>query len=321
MPTGPKREEPTSKVKNYQRLLIIIIASLVLSALITPFVFYGIQALRALSPGLDGALDFPFDRVMRRVILIVTLLLLFLERRRLEIRSLAAIGLKKRAGWKRQLSWGWITGVLSLSCMLVIMLAPGSRRFSPDFTGPFNLVYELGKAFVSGAVVALIEEVFFRGFILQSLMKDLRKGAAVVAASLFFAIVHFFNAGDMPALAGLDVTAGFRALVYFFQPLLAPSEVIPGFIGLFLVGIVLACAYIWTGSLYLSIGLHAGWVFAIKGESVFLSRAGRVAPWFYGGGEVVTGVFGWIMLAVVLIILRLFVRPPAPPPSPPPKAS
>ena len=54
----------------------------------------------------------------------------------------------------------------------------------------------------------------------------------------------------------------------------------------------------------MSIGIHAGWIFAIKGESVFLNRLGIVAPWFFGDGNVVTGVFGWIMLLCVLVILR-----------------
>ena len=218
--------------------------------------------------------------------------------------SLSSIGLRRGPGWKSLLRRGWVLGICSLTLMLFVMALFGSRRFDISFSGPWDLTRQLLTAFLSGAVVGSIEEPFFRGFILQSLFKDMRRSAAVIVMSLFFAIVHFFNASDMPPVRGFHPLLGFKALVYFFQPLLSPAEVIPGFIGLFLVGIVLAYAYLRTGSLYLSIGLHAGWVFGIKAESIFFERINAVAPWFFGDGRVVTGVFGWVMLLLMLAVVR-----------------
>lgn len=294
-------------MKSYQRLLLIVLVSLIASCLITPVVFFLLQCMRGISEGMSGALDYPFDRVMRRVVLIVTLLILYRERRKLEIRSLASMGLARGPRWKSLLIRGWILGVFSLTLMLLIMLASGSRRGLLDFSGPWDLTFLIVKYFLTGVVVALIEEVFFRGFILQSLLKDIRRGYAVFWTSLFFAIVHFFNAADMPQSAGFAPLQGFKALIYFFQPLLTPIDWIPGFVGLFLVGIVLASACLRTRSLYMAIGLHAGWVFAIKGEGLFLLRMKAFAPWFFGGGDIVTGVFGWIMLLCMLAILGRFI--------------
>ena len=298
-------------MKAYQRLIVILLVSLFVSCLLCPVVFSLIRAIGSLSPRLSEALDFPFDRVMRRVVLVVTLLALFLDRRRLNIRSLASMGLARRPGWGSLLARGWLLGVGSLSLMLLVMFFMSNRAVEPDYSGAWELVTGVASAFIAGAVVGLIEEVFFRGFVLRSFLADLGGAAAVFWTSVFYAIVHFFNAADLPAPAGFAPLYGFKALAYFFQPLLSPAEWIPGFIGLLLVGVVLAVACIRSRSLYLAIGLHAGWVFAIKGEGLFLSRINRhTAEWFFGGGEVVTGVFGWIMLLAMLLVVRRITRAP-----------
>lgn len=294
-------------MKAYQRLGLIILTSLLLSCLISPVADLALQVLGKLSPAMRRALDFPFDRVMRRVVLVVTILLFYRERAKLEIMSLASIGMRREPGWRSLLGRGWVLGACSLTLMLSVMVLFGSRRPEASSTGSWDLTRQLVIAFLSGTVVGFIEEPFFRGFILRSLFKDMRRSTAVVAMSLFFAIVHFFNASDMPPAQGFHPLLGFKALAYFFQPLLSPTDVIPGFIGLFLVSIVLAYAYLRTGSLYLSIGLHAGWVFGIKAETLFLDRISSVAPWFFGDGRVVTGVFGWMMLLLMLLVVRCVI--------------
>lgn len=287
-------------MKPYQRLAALMLLSVVASCILTPWVALGLAALRDALPGMRESLDFPFDRVMRRVVLVVSVTLLFLDRRRLEIVSLASTGLRGGGRGGRLAAQGWCAGAGALVLMFLVMTLFGSRIPGIFFSGPMELASGLGKAFVAGAVVAFIEEIFFRGFVLQALLRNLSRAASLAAMSAFFAIVHFFNASDMPAAASFDPLLGFKAVAYFFAPLLRPWEVIPGFIGLFLFGAVLGVAVLRTGSLYLAIGFHAGCVFGIKAEVLFLNRAKDVAPWFFGDGRVVTGVFGWIMLLAML---------------------
>lgn len=296
-------------MKPYRRLALVLLASLLASCVLAPWVALLIGALRDSLPGMRDALDFPFDRIMRRVVLVTALLLLFLERRSLRISSFATMGFRDASRARSLLFRGWVLGAGSLAAMLCVMTVCGSRRPGVFFSGPGELALELGKAFLTGAVVAVIEEVFFRGFVLQSLLRDLSRPAAVIAMSAFFAIVHFFNASDMPIPSSFDPLLGFKAVAYFFAPLLKPAEVMPGFIGLFLFGAVLGVAVLRTGSLYLAIGIHAGCVFGVKAEGLFLDRAGGVAPWFFGDGRIVTGVFGWIVLLAMLGALRRCIPP------------
>jgi hypothetical protein len=118
----------------------------------------------------------------------------------------------------------------------------------------------------------------------------------------FFAIVHFFKAHDMPAPRGFDPLIGFKAIAYFSDRS-SPRDVIPASSASSLSA---WCSAARTSgrALYLSIGLHAGWVFGIKAEGLFLDRQNVVVPWFFGDGYVVTGVFGWLMLLLMLAVVR-----------------
>jgi hypothetical protein len=63
---------------------------------------------------------------------------------------------------------------------------------------------------------------------------------------------------------------------------------VPGFFSLTLAGGLLALAYQRTGDLNFSIGLHAGWIFCIKGGGV-LTSPGPAGAWFWGTGKLFDG--------------------------------
>ena len=63
-------------------------------------------------------------------------------------------------------------------------------------------------------------------------------------------------------------------------------------IGLLLIGIVLSYAFLRTGTLYLSIGLHAGWIISIKTVRVFGDYRRESLGWLFGSTDpkIVSGV-------------------------------
>ena len=70
-----------------------------------------------------------------------------------------------------------------------------------------------------------------------------------------------------------------------------PAIAIPTLIGLFLLGIVLGEAYILTGSVYFSIGLHCGFVLGAKmWPKIILNRA--AIPWWIAGGGAIPLIGG-----------------------------
>jgi hypothetical protein len=100
------------------------------------------------------------------------------------------------------------------------------------------------------------------------------------------------------------VTIGFEYLAAVFDRLLLPG-VLPAFFGLFLVGVVL-CIVIWrTRSLLLCLGLHAGWVIAIKLASFSTVKTANFA-YAEGVGRryfLVAEPLAWVSIVLVGVIV------------------
>jgi membrane protease YdiL (CAAX protease family) len=92
-----------------------------------------------------------------------------------------------------------------------------------------NFIFSLGLI----AMIAVSEELIFRGYVLRNLMKSFNKWIALVISAVLFSIVHYSNTG-IPTL---------------------------GFVNVFLGGLVLGVAYIITRSLWLPIFFHLSWNF------------------------------------------------------------
>ena len=74
---------------------------------------------------------------------------------------------------------------------------------------------------------------------------------------------------------------------------------------MFCMGTVLAVLSLWTRSVYIAIGLHAGWVWIMMLFRLFTENQG-VLVWLYGPGEWISkGWVGPIMALTVLITVLL----------------
>lgn len=82
----------------------------------------------------------------------------------------------------------------------------------------------------------------------------------------------------------------------------------PEAVGLFLFGFALNTAAYKSGSLYPSIGLHAGCVFFIRLDDLFIKFQGE-RTMFWGSKLVYDGVIGWVFLMLLACILYRTLRP------------
>jgi len=282
---------------------------LFVSCLIAPFLKYLFDAMvisgsfiKELVNFKEGSYD--FGRVMRRIILAVAAIGIYIFRKPLRIGSFATVGIKHTSGWWEQLRMGFYisTGIFIL--YLVFLWGIGIKVVDIDFRSAGDLFVQLFKILLIAGIVACIEEVFFRGFIFQSLLADMRAVPAICISSIFYSLLHFFKA-KYSVSPGIQPFVGFAVIFYSFENIVVNiSSILPSVIGLFLVGVVLSYACLRTKSLYFAIGLHAGWVFLIKANRLFLDHAGKESGWLYGDSKVVTGILGWILLMVTLILVR-----------------
>jgi membrane protease YdiL (CAAX protease family) len=207
-------------------LLGLVLGLLAITAVTSPWV---VLALRALG------FAFHFSRVYNRIFEILLVLVIVLGWRRLDLGSATQIGLRD-PGWARDLARGLAIGVVGvgagvLACWLGGAMVPQLR---------YDVAKTAGKAVagVLGAVIVGIgEEAFFRGVLLRRFAGDLGRAGGVVLTTAIYAIVHALRPGgphEPNPFAGIERTLA------LFAPLGRP-EVVPSMIGLFGLGLILAC--------------------------------------------------------------------------------
>ena len=82
--------------------------------------------------------------------------------------------------------------------------------------------------------------------------------------------------------------------------------VVAGFATLFLIGLILADARLRTRSLWLPIGLHAGWIFASGAFNKVAHREIVALPWL--GQNLLIGVVPLGVCFVSWVLLRVWLR-------------
>lgn len=258
----------------------------------------------------DGPATYDIGRVTRRLLMVGAIVALIVFRKRLDIGSLATTGLRGSGRGLRELLQGIALGVGSLVLFMVLLTVLGA--WEPRESSK-SVASVLSKSLVAGAGVGIMEEILFRGFLLQSLAVSLGARWALFWSSAFYSILHFFRA-KVYVPVGFDPLIGAKTVGEFFSPLVAEpavlldqarwdESIVPGTVGLLLVGVVLGYAFIRTKRLHMSIGLHGGWVFVLKFQKLFIRRSGDELRWLYGGKEVVTGVLGWVFLLALWALL------------------
>jgi uncharacterized protein len=286
-------------LKDAARLAAYFIAIVLGGALLAPILFWSAQALAA-----HGAFPFlakyDFGRFFHRAILIAAVLLLWPLLRLSNVRGLADLGLAPNPHWTRDVGFGVLLSVIPLLFCAALLIASHVYSFRHVFIWP-----RLGKVLLAAISVPFIEETFFRGIVLGILLRTGRKLLSVVAVSALFAAVHFLKGSEWePAI--VTWTSGFQSIGDAFAGFGDPMMVLGAFATLFLIGCILADARVLTRSLWLPIGLHAGWIFA-SGTFSWLTRGQMVAlPWI--GKNLLVGIIPLGLAAVTWIVMRLWLK-------------
>lgn len=120
--------------------------------------------------------------------------------------------LKLVGNYKKALKWTVIMG-LTLTCYisLNIYITKGVLKF--NYNGTIN-------EFIAHVVIAgVVEEIVFRGFILQRMMKKFSFRISNLISSMLFVVVHFpkwFKSGDFNSIAILNQFCGVFILGLIF---------------------------------------------------------------------------------------------------------
>ena len=164
------------------------------------------------------------------------------------------------------------------------------------------------KIVVYGGVVALglavFQEIVFRGIAMGIFLRAMRPAAALGLSAALFALVHFLN--PPPGLHVIDPDApgvGFELLRKIAGQFSDLRVVLGSLAPLLTLGIVLGYARWRTASLWLPVGLHAGWIFVNELlASVTLATSPDSIMWVISGASLRQGLapLTGIVLAGVL---------------------
>ena len=286
-------------MKDAARLAAYFIAIVVGGALLAPILFWSAQALAA--HGVFPVLaKYDFDTFFHRAILIAAVLLLWPLLRVSYVRGLADLDLAPNPHSTRDVGFGVLLSVIPLLFCGALLIALHVYTFRHVFVWP-----RLGKVLLASISVPFIEETFFRGIVLGILLRTGRKLLSIVAVSALFAAVHFLKGSEWePAI--VTWTSGFQSIGDAFAGFGDPMMVLAAFATLFLIGCILSDARVLTRSLWLPIGLHAGWIFA-SGTFSWLARRQMVAlPWI--GKSLLVGIIPLGLAAITWILMRQWLK-------------
>jgi membrane protease YdiL (CAAX protease family) len=158
---------------------------------------------------------------------------------------------------------------------------------------------------LASIAVPFIEEAFFRGIVLGVLLRTGRKYIAIFAVSAIFAVVHFLKAPERTSEI-VTWTSGFSSIAHAFDGIGDPMMLASALATLFFIGWILADARVLTYSLWLSIGLHAGWIFGSGAFSRLARQQTLAFPWI--GKNMLVGVIPLGIAVLTWIIMRTWLK-------------
>jgi hypothetical protein len=288
----------------FTALVALLVLPLFLGALIAPWVLRVTQHIPAFAE--DG-----LERVASRCVQVVALLLLWPALRWSGLTGEIGDALRPNAARWRDLRQSILAGCVTMLALYTVGWGLGA--YVPDRVnqGPVGVLTEALLFLPGAALVGVLEEAFFRGFVFGALRARLRPVTATLLASAFFSMIHFAR----PQMPDRFVTGGpwdgFLLVPHLFARFHFYKDW-PFAATLLAMGLTLCVLYQRRGNLYLCIGLHAGWVWAMRVGELMLDRAPGTWAFWFGRGDLVGRSPVAMVFILVFLAAAFFVRPARP---------
>jgi membrane protease YdiL (CAAX protease family) len=272
----------------------VLIAGVVAAIIVAPLVAVAVS---------DAGWRFPFPRIFDRTVMATLLIAMLFSARDLNLIPLLKRGFKHPAAPSiARAIRGFVVAMLAIAILFGLALEVGGGGIGNHETAAALIP----KYFLSAIVIAFIEEAFFRAFLLGGMRNDFGDRVALIASAVIYAVAHLVRSPARFYVTGYQPAAGLITLAHSVDQFTTPAIAIPTLIGLFLLGIVLGEAYILTGSVYFSIGLHCGFVLGAKmWPKIILNRA-AIPWWIAGGGAIplIAAPTAWLIAIAIFATLR-----------------
>jgi membrane protease YdiL (CAAX protease family) len=211
--------------------------------------------------------------------------------------------------WKDLLA-GLALGVATLGSLALFMFLTG-RRVTCVLDPATSIPLAVAGYALAALLVSVFEETVARGILFRLWARAWGPVTAALASSLLFAAAHFIN----PSGAAFEVPGFWAAVGSVCASALrldtADAAFWIRFINLAFLGLALCAMVRLTGSIWLAVGAHAGWVWSIKLNNLLTDALPPpLRSRFWGArGDLTDSVIGSAtLLAVLLVVLGLIWR-------------
>jgi uncharacterized protein len=286
-------------LKDAARLAAYFAATILTAAVVAPILYWAAQWFVT-----HGSLSFlaryDFETYFHRALLIAAVVLLWPFLRVANVRSMADLRLAPNPRWSRDALAGILLSAIPLLCCGALLIALDVYSFRHSFAWA-----RFWKMVAASITVPFIEETFFRGIVLGVLLKTGRQYVAIFATSAIFSIIHFLKAPEQTSTI-VTWNSGLNSIAHSFEQFGDATMLLSSFATLFLIGWILADARLLTRSLWLPIGLHAGWIF---GNGIF-NRVARqelpILPWL--GKNLLVGIIPLGVACLTWVLMRSWLK-------------
>jgi hypothetical protein len=280
-------------MRHIRSLLIYFAVVFLGGALLAPWLFWFVHWAAGYWPALRGLAASPFHRYLARALLGLAVIGLVPLLRDAGMFQWRAVGLGKQGRPFRDVLRGLCIGFASLAIVAALALVAHGRTLAP-WPSASHLIHSLLSAALTAGIVAVIEEILFRGALFGVLRKAMPWTVALAVSSAVYSGVHFIQSVNQTG--AIQWNSGFILLVEMFRH---GPPFIPAFLTLSVAGACLALAYQRTGAIYFSIGLHAGWIFWLKSYKLVTQSAVGASSMLWGTDNLIDG---WLALAVLVVV-------------------
>jgi hypothetical protein len=209
--------------QGWLRAIIFLIAYIVL--IIAGALLAGLIDVKAFLPGNESITAFIVSIAIN---FIISLVLVFAFCKLVDRTSFASTGWRWK-GFGRERFAGLVAGILLVTVIASVLWLMQLTQWFTTTADTANMLL----IFTAMLIVAIGEELVFRGYILNNLAKSMNREIALLLSSLLFAGFHLLN----------------------------PNFNLIAFINIFVAGLLLGINYIFTRNLWFGVFLHFSWNF------------------------------------------------------------
>lgn len=212
------------------------------TAFLTAYIIYRVasgespQIMQGVSP-MSFLLDNPFLLLLIEAIGLAALLALtYAFRRYIDRESFVSLGFVRRKGWLAEIGWGVALGFVLMALIFAVEWGGGLlevQGFAWEVKPLGTISGLLGQYLLFSIMVAVSEEMVFRGYLLANLRQWRGDVLAILLSSILFGVFHGLNPHATP---------------------LALAQLV-------LAGVVFSLAFLVTGNLWLPMAFHFSWNF------------------------------------------------------------